>query len=221
MVLNFTCTDDEERVGLFMKCKEALPLMHDYLDRDLSGPEALKLKEHLRLCTDCHALFKQLERTDALARALPPVGVPDDLTERIMNRLPQVKKRSAWTQWVRRHPAASVAAVFLAVMFGSFMSMWNQDGELMVKGTDLQDVVIQGDTVIVPAGHTVNGNLIVQSGKLQVQGEVKGNLVVIDGSLNLASTAHISGQITQVDEALSWVWYKLGEIVNHFTVSPK
>jgi cytoskeletal protein CcmA (bactofilin family) len=99
--------------------------------------------------------------------------------------------------------------------------MWNQGGELMVKGTDLQDVIIQGDTVIVPEGHTVNGNLIVQSGKLQVQGDVKGNLVVIDGSLNLASTAHISGQITQVDAALSWVWYKLGELLTHFSWSSK
>jgi anti-sigma factor RsiW len=214
-------TDAEERDGLFMKCKEALPLMHDYLDGDLSGPEALKLKEHLIGCTDCHALFKQLERTDAMARALLPAGVPDDLTERIMKGLPPVKRRNAWAQWIRRHPAASVAVVFLAVMFGSFMSMWNQGGELMVQGTDLQDVVIQGDTVIVPEGHTVNGNLIVQSGKLQVQGDVKGNLVVIDGSLNLASTAHISGQITHVDAALSWVWYKLGELLTKFSSSSK
>jgi anti-sigma factor RsiW len=201
-----------------MKCKEALPLMHDYLDGDVLGPEAIQLKEHLIGCTDCHALFKQLERTDALVRALPPKGVPDDLSERIMNGLPPVKKRNAWTQWVRRHPAVSVAAVFIAVMFGSFMSMWNQGGELMVQGTDLQDLVFQGDTVIVPEGHTYNGDLVVQSGKLQVQGDVKGNLVVIDGSLNLASTAHISGQVTQVDQALSWVWYKVNQFLTKFAI---
>lgn len=200
-----------------MNCKEALPLIHDYLDGDLLGPEALKLKGHLIECSNCNTLFKELERTDALVRSLPPSGVPDDLNERIMASLPAVKKRSAFTQWIRRHPAVSVAAVFFAVMFGSFMSMWNQGGELMVKGADLQDVVIQGDTVTVPEGHTVNGNLIVKSGKLQVQGNVKGNLVVIDGSLNLASTAQISGQVTQVDEALSWVWYKINEFVAQFS----
>jgi anti-sigma factor RsiW len=200
-----------------MNCKEALPLIHDYLDGDLLEPEARKLKGHLIECAACSTLFKELERTDAMVRSLPPTGAPDDLTERIMGRLPLVKKQNPWTAWIRKHPAASVAAVFFAIMLGSFLSMWNQDTELMVKGTDLQDVVIQGDTVIVPEGHTVNGNLVVQRGKLQVQGDVKGNLVVIDGTLNLASTAHISGQVTQVDEAVSWVWYKINELVNQIS----
>ena len=72
------------------------------------------------------------------------------------------------------------------------MSMWNDDTNLMVKGSNLQDV-IQGDTVIVPQGHTVQGDLVVQRGTLKVEGDVTGNLIVIDGTLNLASTAHISG----------------------------
>ncbi|MFD0695745.1 zf-HC2 domain-containing protein [Paenibacillus sp. GCM10027628] len=197
-----------------MNCKEALPLMHEYLDGDLQGAEALRLKEHLISCAACHALFRELERTDAIVRSLPPVSVPDTLTAQIMSGLPPMKKRNAWMEWIRRHPAVSVAVVFAAVMFGSFMSMWNDDKNLMVKGSDLQDVVIQGDTVIVPQGHTVNGDLVVQRGKLQVDGDVTGNLTVIDGTLNLASTAHISGQVTKVDQALSWVWYKLGEFVS-------
>jgi anti-sigma factor RsiW len=209
-----TDVEDDERVGTSMKCKEALPLIHDYLDGDLLGPEARKLMEHLIECAICNTLFKELERTDAMVRSLPPTSVSGDLTERIMGSLPSVKKRNSWMVWIRKHPAVSVAVVFFAVMFGSFLSIWNQDTELMVKGTDLQNVVIQGDTVIVPEGHTVNGNLVVQRGKLQVKGDVKGNLVVIDGSLNLASTAHISGHVTQVDKALSWAWYKINEFVN-------
>ncbi|MNL76982.1 Anti-sigma-W factor RsiW [compost metagenome] len=87
----------------------------------------------------------------------------------------------------------------------------------MVQGSNLQDVVIQGDTVIVPQGHTVNGDLVVKRGELKVEGDVTGNVVVIDGSVNLASTAHIAGEVKQVDEALSWVWYKLGEFVGKIT----
>jgi anti-sigma factor RsiW len=196
-----------------MNCKEALPLMHEFLDGDLSRPEAIRLKEHLIACVECKSYFKALERTEAMVRSVPDVAVPDDLVERIMAGLPPVKKKNAWLQWVRRHPGISVAVVFVAVMFGSFTSMWNQNDDLMVKGSDLQNLVFEGDTVIVPAGRTINGNLIVQSGKLKVEGDVTGNLVVIDGSLNLASTAHISGQITQVDEAMSWVWYKVNEFV--------
>jgi anti-sigma factor RsiW len=199
-----------------MDCKDALPLMHEYLDRDLNGLDASQLKEHLLQCPECRSLFKELERTDTLVRSLAPTIVPNNLSERIMASLPPVKRRNAWTQWVRRHPAVSVAAVFLAVMFGSFMSMWNQGHELMVKGNDLQNVIIQGDPVIVPKAQTVDGNLVVQSGKLKVEGDVTGNLVVIDGTLNLASTAHISGQVTQVNEAVSWIWYKINDVIASF-----
>lgn len=196
-----------------MNCKEALPLIHEYLDGDLNGSDSQRLKEHLISCQACHALFRQLEKTDAMVRMLPPVRVSDTLTAQIMSGLPPVKKRNSWMDFIRKHPAVSVAVVFATVMFGSFMSMWNDDTNLMVKGSNLQDVVIEGNTVTVPQGHTVKGDLVVQRGKLKVEGDVTGNLIVIDGSLNLASTAHISGHVTQVDEALGWVWYKLGEFV--------
>ncbi|KRF44180.1 zf-HC2 domain-containing protein [Paenibacillus sp. Soil787] len=200
-----------------MNCKEALPLIHEYLDGDLEGSDSQRLKEHLISCQACHALFRQLEKTDAMVRMLPPVRVSDTLTAQIMSGLPPVKKRNSWMDFIRKHPAVSVAVVFATVMFGSFMSMWNDDTSLMVKGSNLQDVVIEGDTVTVPQGHTVKGDLVVQRGKLKVEGEVTGNLTVIDGSLNLASTAHISGHVTQVNEALSWVWYKIGEFVGMFS----
>ncbi|NOV01772.1 zf-HC2 domain-containing protein [Paenibacillus planticolens] len=196
-----------------MNCKEALPLIHEYLDGDLQGSDSRLLKEHLIACQTCHALFKQLEKTDALVRMLPPVKASDTLTAQIMSGLPPMKQRNSWMDFIRRHPAASVAVVFGVVMFGSFMAMWNDDTSLMVKGSNLQDVIIQGDTVIVPQGHTVQGDLVVQRGTLKVEGDVTGNLTVIDGTLNLASTAHISGQVTQVNEALGWVWYKINEFV--------
>lgn len=196
-----------------MNCKEALPLIHEYLDGDLQGSDSQRLKEHLISCQACHALFRQLEKTDSMVRMLPPVRVSDTLTAQIMSGLPPVKKRNPWMDFIRKHPAVSVAVVFATVMFGSFMSMWNDETNLMVKGSNLQDVVIEGDTVTVPQGHTVKGDLVVQRGKLKVEGDVTGNLTVIDGSLNLASTAHISGHVTQVNEAMGWVWYKLGEFV--------
>ncbi|MFD0677246.1 MULTISPECIES: zf-HC2 domain-containing protein [unclassified Paenibacillus] len=194
-----------------MECKEALPLIHEYLDGGLRGTEALSLKEHLLICPTCRERLTQLERVEAMIQAWPKQQVSPGLTERVMQSLPPVKSSRPWWRWVRRHPAASVAAVFVLVMMGSFMSLWNEDSELLVKGTDLQSVVIQGDTVLVPVGKTVAGNLMVENGKLQVDGDIKGNIVVIDGSVNLASTAHISGQVTQIDEAFGWLWFKMND----------
>lgn len=194
-----------------MNCRDAIPLMHEYLDGDLTGSEAARLKEHLMACRDCRGLFDQFEKTEALVRSLTPAPVPDDLTARIMSGIPNPRKRSAWLRWVRRHPAASAAAVFAVVMFGSFVSLWNQDTELVVKGASLDKLEIHGNTVVVPKGSRIEGNLTVQRGKVDVEGEVNGNLTVIDGKLNMASTAHIAGQINQVDKALDYVWYKLNE----------
>lgn len=200
-----------------MVCEEALPLMHEYLDGELEDDRAIALKRHLLTCANCKKALRQLETTEALVKSLPAAKAPDYLKDRIMQALPPIKRERNWTEWFRRHPAVSVAVVFVMVMLGSFVSLWNEDRELLVKGSDLEQVVIKGDTVYVPAGHKVAGNLMVKSGKLQVDGEINGNLVVIDGSVNLASTAHISGHITKIDEAFEWMWFKINEFFSQLS----
>ncbi|MCZ8515842.1 zf-HC2 domain-containing protein [Paenibacillus filicis] len=202
-----------------MNCYEALPMLHEYLDGGLDSKDKVALKEHLLLCADCRKRLQQLEKVEALIVAWEEPGTPDGLTERIMQSLPPVKRVNPWYRWVRRHPAASVAAVFVLVMFGSFLSMWNNNRELLVRGSDLQSIVIQGKTVLVPEGRTVAGDLTVEEGNVQVNGVVKGNVVVIDGSVNMASTAHISGQVKQIDEAFSWMWYKMNLWFNELSGS--
>jgi anti-sigma factor RsiW len=201
-----------------MECSEALPLIHEYLDGDLEGAEAIELKKHLIACPSCRALFKQMEQTEAMVRLLPKSPVPEGLTAKIMSRIPETKKRAGWTTWVKSHPALSVASVFILVMVSSFLSLWNEDKDMVVKGANLDQVVIRGDTVIIPEGSTLQGDLMVKRGKVQVEGAVEGDLVVIDGTYNLAaSTAYVSGHVTQVDETLEWVWYKVNEFFNWFS----
>lgn len=196
---------------MMITCKEALPLMHEFLDGNLQEAEALQLKKHLIACPACNEYFKQLERTEAIVRLLPKSRVPDELTARVMSFIPMQPKRSGWLYLIKTHPAISVASVFLLVMLGSFMSLWNEDKDMVVKGADLDQVIIKDHTVFVPEGHVVNGDLMVQRGNIRVDGSVQGNLVVIDGSYNLASTAHISGQVKMVDQTLEWIWYKCND----------
>jgi anti-sigma factor RsiW len=199
-----------------MNCTEALPWMHEYLDGDLAGTPLTELKQHLLACPACSQCFAQLQSAEAIVRSLPHVTAAADLTDRIMAGLPKQRKRNAWLEWIKRHPAVSVASMFLFVMLSSSLSLWNQDTDMVVKGASLDQVVIQGDTVTVPAGNTVNGNLMVKRGKIKVDGAIKGNLVVIDGSYNLASTAHISGHIKQIDQALDWLWFEVNQYVGLF-----
>ncbi|MDQ0195818.1 zf-HC2 domain-containing protein [Paenibacillus wynnii] len=194
-----------------MECKLAVSMMHDYLDDDLPDQQKRELKEHLISCPDCRVKFKELEQTDMLMFSLmhnSPVA-SDELAHRIMNSLPIAKKDRRFISWIRSHPALTAASLFLVVMLLSSVTFWNQDGQLVVKGSDLDQVVIKGDTVIVPSGKTITGNLTVENGKAQVYGDVNGNVTVIDGSLYQASTAHISGQVKSIDQAVSWLWYKV------------
>jgi anti-sigma factor RsiW len=71
-----------------MECKEALPLIHEYLDGGLRGTEALGLKEHLLGCASCRERMKQFEKVEALIHAWPAPNVSPDLTERVMRALP-------------------------------------------------------------------------------------------------------------------------------------
>jgi anti-sigma factor RsiW len=199
-----------------MICKEALPWMHEYLDGDLTGTPLTELKKHLLSCTECNQRYRKMQHTEAMVRSLPQLAAASDLTDRIMASLPKKKRSNSWLQWIKRHPAVSVASMFLFVMLSSSLSLWNLDTEMVVKGASLEQVVIKGNTVYLPAGHTINGNLMVKRGKIQIDGDVKGNLIVIDGSYNLASTAHISGKIKQVDQALDWLWFEVNQYVGLF-----
>ncbi|WP_308636553.1 anti-sigma factor family protein [Paenibacillus silvisoli] len=198
-----------------MNCNVAVMLMHDYLDDDLPHDDVAELKLHIDGCESCRARLEQLERTEALTHKLmdsPIAMTPQQsaqLTDRIMSSLPVKRRRTGFASWIRRHPAVSVAAVFALVMFSSFLAMWQQDSDLTVRGADLAEVVIEGDTVTVPEGAHVQGDLTVENGKANVLGEVEGDVTVISGSLYQASTAHISGEVKQIDQALDWFWYKV------------
>lgn len=192
-----------------MKCNVAVAYMHDYLDGGLPREQMKDLKDHIAGCAACEARLAELEKTDAFLRAMPVHTASPQLTERIMGVIPKPRRTASWTQWVRRHPAMSAAAIFFVVMLSSFVAMWNQDQQLKVSGPDLEHVIIEGNTVTIPAGEKFNGDLVIENGSAQVLGDLEGNLTVVDGNVTLASTAHIAGQVKEIDRAVDWVWYKV------------
>lgn len=194
-----------------MECREALPWIHEYLDGDLEPDRAEALRLHMRGCANCTAMFAEFERTEALVRALDEPAAPPHLSASIMAALPPMRSNRSWARWMRKHPAATAAAAFLLIMVSSFFSLWNQGSQLAVRGDDLEGIVIEDGKVIVPQGARMEGDLVVENGTVQVDGDLEGDLIVIDGNVALASTAHISGRVQEVDRALDYIWFKLGE----------
>ncbi|MCI3918651.1 zf-HC2 domain-containing protein [Paenibacillus sp. TRM 82003] len=203
-----------------MNCKEALPLIHEYVDGDLVGDGAVGLRAHLKDCAACTSRLNSYEKTEALVRVLEKPEAPPDLSASIMAALPPNRSRSL-ARWLRRHPAAATAAAFVIIMLSSMMSLWNQGTQLAVRGDDLEGIQIEGSHVIVPSNTTMTGDLVVENGTVQVDGDVEGNLTVIDGTVALASTAHISGHITEIDRALDWIWFKLNDWFQALSPAPQ
>lgn len=97
-----------------MDCNSAVSLMHECLDESLSPAQKVELKSHLVTCPDCRMRFKELEQTEMLLFAMKHYSpsASDELTNRIMNALPQPKRQQVWLKWVKGHPALTAAAFF-------------------------------------------------------------------------------------------------------------
>lgn len=95
-----------------------------------------------------------------------------------------------------------------ATLFGSF----NDDKFSVTKQPNL---IVEGQTVIVPEGEVVKGDIVVKNGDIVVEGEVDGNIIVINGEY-MASTAVVSGQIQEIDQVFEWIWYEIKRMASDF-----
>src|SRR5690606_6542376 len=110
--------------------------------------------------------YEQLEKTDAMAHfamyktTTKPVRSERDVADlrtAILAQLPTKQKarsNTRFVRWLYRYPGLTAAAMFIAVMFISVFASWDQDNKLVISGSqeDLQYIVINGNTVIVPEG---------------------------------------------------------------------
>ena len=191
-----------------MKCSEEIvELMHEYLDAELDPKDEATLREHLQSCKDCELLFNELKRTVALVIGTSRMEAPENFTENVMSRLPKEKKNVGAQRWLRNHPFLAAASLFLVLMLGSLFSTWNQERELSVSKQE--NLVIQNNTVIVPEGEVVEGDVVVRNGNLKIEGEVKGNVTIINGERYLASAGHVTGQIEEVNAIFDWIWFQM------------
>lgn len=216
----------DERVRSLKCPTEIIQYMHEYLDEELSAEKEKILREHLQSCPDCQTYLHELKRSIALLKSTSNIQAPSGFTANVMASLPKEKKRAGFQRWVRRHPFFTAAAMFFLLMGSSFFSSWNEDHQFSVSKQS--NLIIENDTVIVPRGEIVEGDVLVRNGKLKIEGEVKGNVTVINGEIingdhYLASAGHVSGEIKEVNEIFDWLWYRIKtaavEIVNVFDPS--
>lgn len=181
--------------------------MHEYLDEEIDPTNEMILREHLKGCKECETLFNEFKKTIAVVKGTSRMQAPPDFTAKVMASLPKEKKKVGMQRWLRNHPLIAAASLFLVLMMGSILSTWNQEREFSVSKQE--NLVVQNNTVIVPEGEVVKGDVIVRNGKLKIEGEVQGDVTVINGEKYLASAGHVTGQIEEVNEVFDWIWYHM------------
>ncbi|KYC88486.1 MULTISPECIES: anti-sigma factor family protein [Heyndrickxia] len=200
-------------------CSEEIILfMHEYMDGDISSEHETILKEHLQTCADCTRHFQELKKTTALIKSTPLICASSDFTAKVMAKLPKEKRKVGIKRWVTNHPFLAAASLFIILMGGSILSMWNNNQEFsFTKKPNLQ---VENHTVIVPKGETVKGDLLVKNGDLRIEGKVDGSVTVINGEKYMASAGRVTGDIKEINEMFDWLWFqiKIGaeEIVSFF-----
>jgi anti-sigma factor RsiW len=194
-----------------LKCDEKIvELIHEYLDEEIDPQNEMILRNHLKSCKDCETLFNEYKKTMAVVKGTSRMQAPPNFTAKVMASLPKEKKKVSMQRWLRNHPLIAAASLFLVLMTGSLFSTWNQEREFSVSKQE--NLVVQNGTVIVPEGEVVKGDVIVRNGELRIEGEVQGDVTVINGEQYLASAGHVTGQIEEVNEVFDWIWYHIKRI---------
>lgn len=191
-----------------LKCPdEIIDLMHEYLDEDINKEDEGILREHLRSCQDCQIHFHELKKTVALVQSMSRIAAPADFKQKVMSCLPKEKKKAGAERWLKNHPVLTAASLFLVLMAGTMFGTYNQDQQFSVSRQP--NLIVENKTVVVPKGETVKGDVIVQNGDIRIEGEVEGNVTVINGHKYLASAGSVTGDIEEIDQAFEWLWFKI------------
>ncbi|MFJ8063646.1 zf-HC2 domain-containing protein [Psychrobacillus sp. NPDC096426] len=181
--------------------------MHEYLDGEISREHELELKSHLQSCVGCQAHMHELSDVVAFVKGAAHVEAPTNFSQAVMARLPKEKSHAGVSRWLRRHPILTAAALFLLFMSSALFSNFNEQQQFSF--TKQENVVVEGETVIIPEGQVVKGDLVVRNGDVRIDGELDGNLTIINGSKYMASTAVITGKTEEINEVFDWLWFHI------------
>lgn len=193
-----------------MACsREKQTLINQYMDEEMTLLEAKQFEEHVNSCAACKEHVKELKKTIAIVQSTSHFEAPAGLTAGVMDRLPKQPKTKKWQMWMRRNPMIITAATFFFVFLLSLSAAFGGEDEIVVKGEGHFIINESERTVIVPEGSSISGDLLIRNGDVEVNGEVAGDVTVINGQHLQASTAQISGDIEEINEAFEWIWYEL------------
>lgn len=180
--------------------------MDDYLDGDINAADEAVLKAHLESCIDCRKQYHELTKTIAFVQSASHIQAPADFVQKTMQRLPKQSQRGGVRRWFRKNPILTAAALFCILMSAALFTNFNDDQQFAF--TKQENLVVEGETVVVPEGQVVTGDITVRNGDIRVEGELRGDVTIVNGKY-MASSGVITGEIEEIDRAFEWLWYQI------------
>ncbi|SDC76903.1 anti-sigma factor family protein [Shouchella lonarensis] len=194
-------------------CQFYNEVIHRYLDGEATKEETAAMYQHMSSCAACEQHLKELKKSIAFIQSSSHIEAPANLTACVMSQLPKQKKVSRFKRKLQRHPILVAVAVFLLMMSTSVFASWDYSGQdIVVSGNGPFVIDKEKGIVTVPKGAVIEGDLMVRNGELQLEGEVKGDVLLLNSELNeslMASVSHVTGEIEEIDQALAWTWYNI------------
>ncbi|KZE67552.1 hypothetical protein AWM68_18995 [Fictibacillus phosphorivorans] len=199
-----------------MQCEASVydELMNKILDGEATSEEEQIFQIHLTQCASCREEFELLTESLKELQLQSQIKAPEGFTEAVMAKLPKEKQQVKWKRWMKHHPALTAAAIFMFFMAASVFTSYNQQDLAVVKGEGNLQIKKSEGVVVVPAGETIKGDLVVENADVRIEGRVEGDVTVIKGNQYLASAGEVTGHSQEIGQVVEWVWYKLKSLVS-------
>ncbi|SES37684.1 anti-sigma factor family protein [Salisediminibacterium halotolerans] len=192
-----------------MACsKNQLQKIHRYMDEEMNDEEQKMLEEHVSDCGDCAAHLKEMRQTVAIVQSTSHFKAPDDITQNVMNQLPKQPPAKKGKVWLQKHPFMITAATFFLVFIISLASGFSPDAnQIAVQGEGQFYVDESNGVVIVPEGEAIYGDIRIENGDLNVEGEVHGDVTLVNGEHIQASAGGVTGEIEEINAFYERIWH--------------
>ncbi len=128
-----------------MKCEDIQERVSQYLENGMDEEQTAEFRTHLEECAACSILVEELEKTMKLSFSLKDMTAPEDLKQRLKNKLrPQVmemmeeKKTSVRTVWWKNIVLLRAAAMLVTIglvsaVFVNYFAEREKEGNLSLK----------------------------------------------------------------------------------------
>lgn len=98
-----------------MNCEDANVLITNYIDNEIEESQLLELEKHLESCADCKELFNDIKDVVSQLQSLPPVELPEDFHESLMNKI----KKDTKLKVINKASKFYYIAALVVALFGA------------------------------------------------------------------------------------------------------